>query len=735
MTELHIDFETRSLLDLKVVGGYIYAMHPTTEPWCASYAFDDEPVKRWKKGEPCPPEIAEHIKKGGIIVAHNAAFERIIFNYIMGPRFGWPVPKLEQWRCTMAMAYAMNLPGSLEEAAAALGLKAQKDMSGRRLILQMAKPRKIEKCAACKGKGQSEIVLSHPTPTTVLVREDACIVCDGIGVHITWWDDEDRKARGMAYCDQDVEVERELGKRVLQLRPQEQQLWFLDQKINDRGVYIDADLCNQALKVVELTQTALDEEMREVTKGAVRSCGEVSNLVKFVNKELGAMPDQPLVASVNKEMLEELLTLWDLTPAARRALEIRQEAAKTSTAKIKKMLEMRAPDGRMRGNLQYHGAGTGRWAARGAQLQNLPRPKMKKEQVADAIETILETASPALISMLYGPPLSVVADCIRGMVAAPKGKDIVFADFAAIEARVLAWLAGQHDIVAAFAKNADIYSKQASLIYQRPIDRKNNPDHFTEGLVGKVAILALGYQGGADAFGKMAGNHSLKLEPLYDPVYAAATPENREKAEWGYQQRGKKSKLSEKAWIAAELIKLAWRDANPAIVSFWAELEDAAILAVKNPGKQYNVGGKDRPVVSYRVSGSFLWCRLPSGRTICYPYPRIKTVEVPWGTKEAVVYKAVNGVTKKWEEHVFYGGLAAENITQAVARDLMAEGMLRVEDAGYEVIITIHDEEGTEIPEGFGSVEEFEDLMAQTPEWAKGCPVNAEGWRGKRYRK
>lgn len=718
---LHLDFETKSLLDLKKVGGYIYAQHWSTDVWCASYAFGDGPKKRWKPGDPCPKEIKDHIENGGIIVAHNAAFERIIMTYIMSVRYGWPMPKLEQWRCTMAMAYAMALPGSLEEAAAALGLEAQKDMAGRRLMLQMAKPRRVDSCAHCAGTGMLGGILECPH-------------CDGHGIIIQWWDDEGRKERLYAYCDQDVETERQLEKRVLPLRPQELEIWFLDQRINDRGVYIDKALCDASLKIVEATQKTLNAEMKHVTGGKVGSCMEVSNLVQFLNEELGAPPDEPAVSSVSKDNIEEMLSLWELTPAARRALELRQESAKTSTAKIKKMLEMRAADGRMRGNLQYHGAGTGRWAARGAQLQNLPRPSMSKQDVADAIDSILNKASPALLRTLFGSPLSVISDIIRGIVSAPKGRIITAADFSAIEARVLAWLAGQHNVVRMFASGADIYSAQASVIYRRPIDRKK-PGQETEGLVGKVAILALGYQGGADAFGKMATNYGLQLAPLYPSVYAAATEENREKAEQGYEQRGKSSKQDRDSWIAAELIKLAWRDENPQIVQFWYDLEEAATLAVKNPGKQYDVGGGDRPVISYRVSGSFLFCRLPSGRAICYPYPRIKTVKVPWGEKEAIVYKAIDSYTRKWGDKAFYGGLAAENITQGVARDLMAEAMLRVEAEGYEITITIHDEEVSETDEDFGSLEEFESLMAQTPKWAKGCPVKAEGWRGKRYRK
>ncbi len=755
---LHIDAESRSAgPDLKETGAFLYWMHPSTEPWVICFAFGEGPIQRWILGQPCPPAIAEHIKKGGKLISHNAAFERAMFDYCLGPRFGWPVPKAEQWFCTMAMAYAQSLPGSLEEAAAAVGLPAQKDMDGRRLILQMAKPRRVEACSVCKGDGHMGLEFVE----NLAVGYSSCMACDGSGKEVIWWFDEERKQRGYTYCAQDVEVERQLEKRLMQLRPQERQIWLLDAEINTRGVYIDKSLCDAALKVVENTQALLDKEIKLVTGNAVSSCGAVSALVKWLNAN-GVPTD-----TVNKEAIDEMLGGWELSPAARRAIEIRKEAAKTSTAKIKKMLTMRNPvDGRMRGNLQYHGAATGRWAARGAQLQNLPRPN-KKTNVNDAIETILTGGSPLLSSELHGPPLSVVSDCIRGMIAAPKGHEIMAADFSAIEARAVAWLAGQQDAVLMFARGEDIYSRQATVIYQKPINRKL-PEHATEGLVGKVAILALGYQGGANAFAKMAGNYGIKLEPLYEPVWSAATPENREKAKNGYKQRGTTSRLSEKAWTAAELIKLAWRDANSNIVQYWWDLEQAAVDAVNNPGALFRVRN-----VAYKVSGSFLWCQLPSGRVLCYPYPKIKQIEVPWKSKvpewvfcdseaeakflygleveydkvrmaalvypnakkPAVVYKAVDALTNKWTDKAFYGGLACENITQAVARDLMAEAMLRVDAAGYKVIITIHDEVVCEVPEGFGSVDEFVKIMSEVPEWARGCPVSAEGWRGKRYRK
>lgn len=757
MQRLHLDFETRSISDLPDVGSHIYAMHPSTEPWCMAYAFGDDPIQLWVPGEPCPPAIVNHIKSDGIIVAHNAAFERVIFNYVMGPRFRWPVPKMQQWRCTMAMAYAMALPGKLEEAAPAAGLPIAKDMTGKRLMLKMSKPRKKLICSACGGKNP------------------VCFICEGHGFEYTWWNGVEDKARLYTYCRQDVEVERQLEKRLLQLRPMEQKVWELDQEINDRGVYIDDDLCNKALKVVETTKKQLDEEMRQVTKGEVSSCSAVSALLLWLRERIDTPPLDPadyeshddyaedllyadhdaFPKSISKDVISELLGGWDLLPEVRRALELRQEAAKTSTAKIKKMLTMRAADGRMRGNLQYHGAGTGRWAARGAQLQNLPRPKI--DDVPGAIDAILTGSSPALIKTLYGPPLSVVSDCIRGMIKANTGYELIAADFSNIEGRGIAWLAGEEDKLDAFraydaGTGPDLYLVAAAKTFGISVD---DAKPFRQ--IGKVEELSLGYQGGPKAFAKMAGNYGLHIGEKYDIVWEVTDTDTRDIALHGWEKRGRQTGMDERSWLAAEVIKLGWRQAHPNIVTYWRDLETAAVNAVSAPGTLFTVG-----VVGYKMAGSFLWCRLPSGRTLCYPYPRLvsmvwvkrkdETTEV-MEAEEAeqlqikgeliieasaspkIVYKCVDGLTRKWKDKNFYGGLAAENNTQAVARDIMVESMFRVEAAGYPLILTVHDEDLCEVAKTFGSVEQFESLMSEVPAWAPGFPISVGSWRGERYRK
>jgi DNA polymerase len=679
---LHIDFETRSTVDLKEVGVHDYARDRSTGIWCVAYAFDDEEPDVWIPPDPMPDRLREHVVSGGELRAYNAQFERVMWREVLTPRYGWPEPRLAQWTCVMARAYALSLPGDLGGAAAAVGIDAQKDSAGHRLMLQMCRPR-TEK-------------------------------------PLTWWDQEDKLDRLIAYCKQDVKVEQELDRRLLGLSANEQRIYYLDQKINDRGVKIDRELCNAAIKVVAETQERLDAEMKSLTRGAVSRCSNVEELKRWLGTQ-GVN-----VESVSKAALLELLDL-DLPPKARAALELRQEAAKTSTAKIKQMLNRSARDGFMRGNLQYHGAGTGRWAARGAQLQNLPRPS---QDVDDTMISALSRAKASEIDLFYGRPLTVVSDCIRSMIVAPEGKTIVAADFSSIEARGVAWLAGQQDVLDIFASGQDIYCHAAQAIYGRPIDKKQNPN---ERQVGKVSILACGYQGGVGAYAKMAKTYNLDLDKLAPAVWESAPLERFEKAERAYDKRQNGHGLSRPAWMAVEMIKLGWRESNPRIVQMWRDLEDAAIEAVASPGKET---GLSNGLIRYKRAGSFLFCRLPSGRCIAYPYPRLVEKETPWGSKvPGLVYKSVNSITKQWEDHQFYGGLAAENVTQALCRDIMAEAMQRVEAAGYEVVLTVHDEVVTYAPYGKSDIKEFTTIVVGTPDWCEGMPLAAEAWCGNRYRK
>lgn len=693
---LHIDLETRSPVDLPKKNAYVYFDDPDTSVWCAAWAFGEEEPDLWWPGMPCPPRIAAHVRTGGLIAAWNAAFERLAWRQVLGPRQGWPVPKLEQYRCVMAMAYALALPGKLEKAAPALGLDVVKDSYGKALMQRMAKP---------KGR----------TP-------------EG---GYTWHDDEDRKKRLGEYCLQDVRTEMAVYKKLLPLREQEQALWFLDQRMNDRGVYVDKALCEAAGQIVDLETARLDDRMKAVSGGYVSSINNVGRIIEMCRD--AGLP----TTSIAKDELADMLVRDDLPSHVREMLEIRQLGAKASVAKIGKLLATRQADGRMRGNLQFHGATTGRWAARGAQLQNLPRPSLK---VTDAVVDDVMQGNPGFLSAMYGSPMSVVSDCIRSMIAAAPGNALYSADFSQIEARVTAWLAGQENVVRAFILNdrkegPDVYTVAAGGIYgvAPPAISKDDPRRQ----VGKVAVLSLGFGGGALALLKMAKNYRLDIADAREAVLATASEKNLSRVEDAWKARGATTGVRKDRWTTAELIKCAWRDANPRIRDYWGECESAAIAAVREPGTVHSAGR-----LKYLRRGYWLFCRLPSGRAIAYAKPLLRLTEMPWRDangnpvfRETLSFYAESSMSKRWEEQHFYGGLAVQNPVQAVARDIMAEAMGRVEAAGYAPVITIHDEVVAEAREGFGSEAEFVRHMLQPPVWADGLPIAAEAWVGKRFRK
>lgn len=698
---LSIDVESRSATDLIKSGMHAYWEDEHADVLCASYAFEEGEVGSWVRGDPVPPTVKAHIEAGGELSAHNASFERLAFIHVMGPKYGWPVPTLEQWDDTAAMAAAMGLPRSLDMASRAMGLDVEKDASGKRLIRKFCIPRK-----ARKGELVGPLYWNEPKD-----------------------DPQDFEAM-CRYCDQDVVVERALRKALVPLSEAEKAVWRFDARMNDRGVHLDQPLVEAMLKVVEQAKGRLDKAMAEATGWEVTAASQVSALTAWLVSR--GVPAETLA----KDAVGELLALTDIPDDARLALEIRKEAAKSSTAKLGKMLQQVQRDSRLRGQVLYHGAATGRWSGKGVQVQNLPRGSGVVNNPDTAAKHML-AGSADMVDMLYGQPMSAVSDMLRACLTASPKHRLIAADYSSIEGRGTAWLAGEDWKIEAFNANdrkegPGIYELTASKIYGVNVKEV----HKGQRQVGKTAELGLGYQGGVMAFHSMARIYGVDMAQAYEPLQRVADGETWERAIHRYEEcleRGDTGTdvLTQEAWIASEVTKVMWRAEHPATVALWHGLEDAARDAVLSPGSVQTYGR-----IAFIVRMNFLWMRLPSGRCIAYGSPRVKDEETPWGgTRKAVSALGVNSTTNKWERHGLYGGILTNNAVQGLARDLMAHGMLTADAAGYPIVLTVHDEAVADVEDGFGSLSEFERLLCSKPGWAAGLPLVADGWEGFRYRK
>lgn len=690
---LHLDIESRSDLDLTKVGLHAYAAGKNTDIICACFSFDDSTeIREWCPGEPVPQDVFDHIEAGGEVWAHNASFERDMLNAIGTRKYGWPHFYTNQMVCTMAMAYAMGLPGTLEKCAAALGVSEQKDMEGSRLMKQLCRPREI--------------------------------LADG---RIIWWDDFDKTRRLIDYCKQDVRTERAASKRMLPLSLFETDVWRLDQLINNRGVRIDIAAAFTANKMVEDEKAELDEKMRFVSQGHIATCTAVGQIKKFLTDN-GA--GAGAVESIDKPSVIAFLADPSLPKVCRDVLELRSQSGKSSIAKLDPMITGAANDHRVRGNFQYSGANTRRWSGRRIQLHNLKRPELDHKVIEKIVLKLHDRSiSRADFTMIYGEPMSVVSDLIRAMIIAEEGHEFIACDFSAIEARVVAWLANQTSALDIFSRGEDIYVSAACDIF----GKKAVEITKSERAVGKVAILALGFGGGVGAFQQMAKGYNVTMAPAFDVLWARASERQKQQVEAAFKKNGHKSEISKAEHIASDLTKIFWREKNPQIVSYWSDLERSAIEAVKQPGAL--IQNKNQNIV-YRMAGSFLWCRLPSGGVICYPYPEIKQSKTPWDTmKESLTYMAEDSETKQWMRFTTYGGSLTENCVQSVARDLLVDAMFRVEKENYPVVLHVHDELVCEMPKGKGKLSVLEKIMSEPPAWAKGLPLSAGGWVGERYRK
>ncbi len=631
-----IDFETRSAVDLRKTGVYKYASDPSTDIWCMAYKAPwSDDVQVWLPGDEMDVSLEDWIVEGGLLSAWNANFERTIWNEIMVGRYQWPRTGIKQWRCTMAQASAMGLPRALGQAASVLGVEEQKDKAGAALMLRMARPRKVN--------------------------------ADG---SYTWWNTKDKIDTLVAYCIQDVKTELSVAATLNDMPDSERRLYQLDQRINDRGVKVDLDLIERVSKLANSASENIDAEIKRLTNGQVKAATNAMDLTAWL-RGYGLK-----VNSVDKQTVTRMLGMEKLHPIIKQVLRLRQDGAKSSTAKYEAMVNAANADDRMRGLLMYHGAATGRWSGRLVQPQNFPRPQKKQ---AELDEIIAKLKADEDVSE-YGAGTVLASDLLRSMLIADDGHRLMFADYSAIEARVLAWIAGQTDLVETFRNGGDVYKEMASAIYNV------NVESVTDGQrqVGKMAILGCGYGMGGKRFAEQCATMGINVDE-----------------------------------DEAKRIVSVYREKNNRIAQYWRDSENDFVEMVKGAGR---VGSVELP--------------LPSGRSLTYHNPRIIQRETPWGAmRDTAQVDTLNSVTRQWVSQIIWGGLLTENVVQATARDLMATAMMALELKGYNVILSVHDEIISEVPDDFGSLEEMIEIMTRVPAWADGCPVNAEGKEGKRYRK
>jgi DNA polymerase len=741
MAECRCDFETRSDVDLKTRGAGPYFASPHWRALILVYSIDDAPIQTWTGG-PCPDDLRSHIEDGGWIRAFNCSFERHCFDE-MARRCGWPLPAFDRYRCSMATASALGLPRSLDKLGEALGLKVRKDKRGAALIRFFSVPAKHE---------------------PLIFREPA--------------DHPKEFAEFIAYCRQDVETEAEADRRMVPLSDDEQAVYTLSETINQRGIRIDTASARAAIRLIEKEKARLDAAMTEATGGAVTACTQAARLTAWLARE-GVTMD-----GVAKDDVLEAFELDDLPEQARRALELRQEASKPSTTKLLAFLRCADKDERVRGTFGYHGTGPGRWtSAGGVNLYNLPRPRPVFDN-ADLDPATLFAAfrgeEPALLREMYGDnlgkPTHLVSDAMRGFLISAPGKDFIAVDYSGIQGALCAWFADEkwkmqamREIIADPAR-PDLYRRTAASILNTTTDVVTKKHWGRQ--IGKVAELALGFQGSVAALVSMAANYNMlrrNLHDLYPGVWSAADEAARERATKRYEQRLKSRDrqktdiLTREAWLACMIVVHAWRRQNADIEAAWSDLENAARAALREPGVKQRALGR----IDYLYKNGFLWCRLPSGRCIAYAKPQLRDQvwaklqlnDGTWGEAEVVdreeaeklslVGRAqIQGVTsakvtalgfdsttQKMIRYGLYGGLLMENCALGTESDILRIAMRKCESAGYPIVLHVYDEAVAEVERGYGSIEEMERLMLDMPAWAEGLPLDAHGWRGKRYAK
>lgn len=732
---LFIDHESFSAADLKKCGSYAYAEHQTTEIMLTTYAFDDGPVYCYDAtdGGQMPRDLRRALRLFArgytgddgprMVGANYLGFDRLLlrecWGYDITPR---------NIIDTMVLAFRHALPGSLAAQCEVLGVSEDlaKDKAGKALIQRFCKP----------------------TPKNYKVRRYDSTT------HPQEW------RQFVAYAKSDITSMREVFYRIPQWGNSsfEDEVLAVDQLINDRGFYVDTALAEAAIAAVKKHKAELQAEAAEKWGAGLTGAAFIPLL-----QELAPAFDIP---NAQKSTLNDLLADEDLPDDARTLIEMRLGASSTASTKYNPLLLGLSRDGRRRGCIQYGGASrTLRFAGKAFQPQNLARGYFSGEELDLGISALLKGRAHWLFDVS-----KLTASTVRGCIIPEAGKKLVVADYSNVEGRGLAWLAGEETALATFREGTDIYKVLASSMFKVAYEAVTKDQRQ----VSKAAVLGLGYGGGVGAFCQFAKNLGLDLHKLAedmdgsfpDHIWAAARKgfeyaRIQEKNKRGFA--GKKPErpsydLPKKVWLTCDSIKRMYREANPAIARFWRELDDGVMLAVKNPGKVYWAGAPvrangDKAIKITRtftrddegkkVPGWWLKLELPSGRVLSYPGVGISVEKVVDEDdaerpeyRERVRYMGQNQTTRQWQKIYTYGGKLAENVTQALCRDMLAFALVGVERAGWPIVLHVHDEIVTDVPnEPQYSAAELERLMCELPDWAEGFPLAAEGQELSRYAK
>lgn len=635
MKWLNLDWETYCDLDIKKVGAYKYAQHPSCEVILGGYSYTDGKTGIWDAtSDPMPDDLREYLLDPEVLIfAFNAPFERLVLKYVLG--IDLPI---ERFRCTQVHAYALSFTGGLAEVGSQIGIEKAKLTEGKELIKFFCQPKKPS-----KSKPWTRNLPEH---------------------------DLDKWEQFKDYCIRDVDAEKEIGwfLDAYPMPEEEWEAWFMDQRINDRGLPLDMDLVNAAIHVAERENELVLGAIQEITD--VENPNSKTQVKEWLNKNGCNIPN----------MQGDTFVTWfpKSFGKSKKVIELLLRIAKSSYKKYATMLltEIR---GRVHGTLQFMGASrTGRWAGRLIQPQNFVRPPKGYE----AEESIKKIKS----KRLRKDVMTHLAVALRGAICAPVREMFAIADLAGIEGRVLPWLCFFQEKLDNIIAGKDMYIVAASEIYSIPYEEIENPS--PERFAGKVAELALGYQGAVNALNSMASSNGLAQFSEHD---------------------------------ALDIVN-KWRDANEPIKDFWYACQDAAINAVFY-GKEYTAGR-----LKFYMDGQFLCMELPSGRCIFYFKPRVG--------KGKLTYMGWNSFTRKWERLKTYGGKLVENATQAAARDILVHGMKLAEKKGFKIIGSVHDEILTSQRTYKKHNHEYlVECMTTLPAWAEGLPLKAEGYTEKRYRK